>query len=310
MGSFGIIFSTMSKHHYLPQFYLRGFTNGDGLFMIYLVNEQRFKQNGKLFSPASHFFLPDDNTIIIDGVRDDFLEENYSRTEGYVAKAIDKIKAVDQNFGIDATEIVLLQYFAAELFWRLPAHRNIIDEVNNIESLNKLGVAVISKKTLRPVSSAEFDRMVGNDPAYLKYMRTMLPANTYWDLIDCTWPGHIITFPKEFPAICSDQPVILRHPENLDVFRDDLILPLAHNKIMFRIKGMKRVFAPAIKFQIDMLVLMQAKEYVCCVVQAYVRSLVSAFHEHYDTVELLRKAIFDYLDAQRLQEDEVPTTAS
>ena len=236
----------MSKHHYLPQFYLRGFTNEEGLFLIYLIKEQRFKQNGKFFAPASHFFLPDDNTIIIDGVRDDFLEENYSRTEGYVAKAIDKIKAVDQNFGLDAAEIVLLQYFAAELFWRLPAHRNIIAEVNNIESLTKLGVAVISKKTLRPVSSAEFDRMVGNDPAYLKYMRTMLPANTYWDLLDCTWPGLIITFPGEFPAICSDQPVILRHPAKLDVFRDDLILPLAHNKVMFRIKGMKRVFAPAI----------------------------------------------------------------
>jgi hypothetical protein len=50
----------MSKHHYLPQFYLRGFTNGERLFMIYLVKEQRFKQNGKLF-------LPDDNTIITDG---------------------------------------------------------------------------------------------------------------------------------------------------------------------------------------------------------------------------------------------------
>jgi len=288
----------MSKHHYLPQFYLRGFTNEEGLFLIYLIKEQRFKQNGKFFTPASHFFLPDDNTIIIDGVRDDFLEENYSRTEGHVAKAIDKIKAVDQNFGLDATEIVLLQYFAAELFWRLPAHRNIIAEVNNIESLKKLGVAVISKKTLRPVSSAEFDRMVGNDPAYLKYMRTMLPANTYWDLIDCTWPGLIITFPGEFPAICSDQPVILRHPEKLDIFRDDLILPLAHNKVMFRVKGMKRNFSAAIKFEIDMLVLMQAREYVCCADAAYLDALIASFHKDYGTVAVLRKVIFESLDAQ------------
>ena len=138
----------------------------------------------------------------------------------------------------------------------------------------------------------------------------MLPANTYWDLIDCTWPGLILTFPKEFPAICSDQPVILRHPEKLDVFRDDLILPLAHNKVMFRVKGMKRSFAPAIKFQIDMLVLMQAKEYVCCVDQAYVQSLVAAFHEHYGSVDVLRKVIFEYLGAERLQDDEEPTAAS
>jgi hypothetical protein len=310
MGSFGITLSPMSKHHYLSQFYLRGFTNGDGLFIIYLVKEQRFKQNGKLFSPASHFFLPDDNTIIKDGVKDDFLEENYSRMEGYVAKAIDKIKAVDENFGLDNLDVVRLQYFAAELFWRLPAHRHVIESVNNIESLHKLGVAVIDKKTLRPVNSAAFDAMVKDDPAYLKYLRTMLPVTTYWDLIDCTWPGLILTFPQEFPAICSDQPVILRHPGKLDVFRDDLILPLAHNKVMFRIKGMKRVFAAAIKFQIDMLVLMQAKEYVCCVDQDYVQLLVSEFHENYGTVEVLRKVIFEYLDAERHQDYEEPTVAS
>lgn len=287
----------MSKHHYLPQFYLKGFTNVDGQFMIYLVKEGVFKKNGRFFSPASHFFLPDDNTILINGEKDEFLEENYSRMEGYVAKAIDKIKAVDENFGLDKLDIVRLQYFAAELFWRLPAHRAIIESVSNIESLNKLGVAVIDKKTLRPVSSAAFDAMVKDDPGYLKYLRTMLPATTYWDLIDCTWPGHIITFPKEFPAICSDQPVILRHPEKLDIFRDDLILPLAHNKVMFRVKGMKRNFPAAIKFEIDMLVLMQAKEYVCCVDEAYVLALRSEFYKHYGTVDKLRNRIFEILDA-------------
>jgi len=288
----------MSKHHYLPQFYLKGFTNEDGQFMIYLVKEGIFKKKGKFFSPASHFFLPDDNTVIINGEKDDFLEENYSRMEGYVAKVIDKIKAVDENFGLDNQDVVMLQYFAAEFFWRLPAHRDVLKSVNNIESLNKLGIAMIDKKTLRPVNSAAFDTMVKDNPAYLKYLRTMLPATTYWDLIDCTWPGHILTFPKEFPAICSDQPVILRHPEKLDVFRDDLILPLAHHKVMFRIKGMKRNFSAAIKFQIDMLVLMQAKEYVCCVDQAYVHLLASKFHENYGTVEALRKMIFESLDAE------------
>jgi len=218
--------------------------------------------------------------------------------EGYVANAIDKIMAVDDNFGLDKLDVVRLQYFAAELFWRLPAHRDVIKSVNNIESLNKLGVAIIDKKTLRPVNSAAFDAMVKDDPGYLKYLRTMLPAMTYWDLIDCTWPGHILTFPNEFPAICSDQPVILRHPEKLDVFLDDLIFLLARNKVMFRIKGMKRVFAPAIKFQIDMLVLMQAKEFVCCVDQDYVLVLVSEFHKNYGTVEVLRKVIFEYLDAE------------
>ena len=104
-----------------------------------------------------------------------------------------------------------------------------------------------------------------------------------------------MTFPNDYPAICSDQPVILRNPEKLDIFRDDLILPLASNKVMFRIKGMKRAFAPGIKFEIDMLVLMQAKEYVCCVNPDYLNALKSSFEKDYGSLDVLREAIFQHL---------------
>ena len=60
---------------------------------------------------------------------------------------------------------------------------------------------------------------------------------------------------------------------------------------------MKRNFPATIKFEIDMLVLMQAKEYVCCVDQAYVQALRSEFHKYYSTVDVLRKMIFKSLDA-------------
>jgi len=105
-----------AKHHYLPQFYLKGFTNENGQFMIYLLKEGVFKKDGKFFSPASHFFLPDDNIVTIEGVEDDFLEKNYSRVETMVAKVFEKIKAVDSNFDMTETDIPLLQYFVAELF--------------------------------------------------------------------------------------------------------------------------------------------------------------------------------------------------
>lgn len=288
----------MSKHHYLPEFYLKGFTNVDGQFMIYLVKKGIFKKNGKFFSPASHFFLPDDNMVITNGEKDDFLEENYSRLEGYVAKVLEKIKAVEANFGLDDLDVVLLQYFAAELFWRLPAQRELIGAVNNVDSLKKLGVAVIDKSSLREMNSERFESMAEDNPAHLKFLRAILPATTYWDLMDCTWPVSVLTFPKNLPAICSDNPVILRNPEKVDVYRDDLILPLAENKVMFRIRNMSRKFASTVKFHIDMLLLVQARDYVCCTDQEYVHLLASTFDENYGTAEVLRKKIFQSLDAE------------
>ena len=51
------------EHHFLPIFYLEGFTNDENKFYIYLKDQNRFKKNKKLFSPASHFWIRDDNTM-------------------------------------------------------------------------------------------------------------------------------------------------------------------------------------------------------------------------------------------------------
>ncbi|MDB4926611.1 MAG: hypothetical protein JWR23_2667 [Mucilaginibacter sp.] len=47
-----------------------------------------------------------------------------------------------------------------------------------------------------------------------------------------------------------------------------------------------------------MLPLMQAKEYVCCVDQAYVYALKSAFSNDFSSIDELRKVIFESLDDQ------------
>jgi hypothetical protein len=289
----------MAKHHYLPQFYLKGFTDGQGQFMIWSVRQMAFKKNGQFFSPASHFFLPDDNTITTEGEPDHYLEEFYSGMESRYARILEKINAVDQGFGLDQQEVVLLNYFAGELFWRVPSQRPVINATTDIRQLNQLGVAVIDNKTMRPIDPDKFEEAVKADTSYFQRLRNVLPATTYWNLMDCTWPATVKTFPGTFPPICGDNPVILRHPEKADPFLDDLIFPLAPNKVMFRIRDMKEIFAPNIKFYIDMLQLMQAREYVCCVDQEYLLWLKEAFQQNFSSVEELRKFIFNHLDGEK-----------
>ncbi|MCO5949846.1 DUF4238 domain-containing protein [Mucilaginibacter flavidus] len=289
----------MANHHYLPQFYLKGFTGGRGQFLIWSVRQKAFKKNGQFFSPASHFFLPDDNTINNDGEPDDYLEELYSGMESRYARILEKIKAVDQGFGLDQQEVVLLNYFAGELFWRVPSQRPVINAATDIHQLNQLGVAVIDKKTMRPLDPEKFADAVKADPSYFQRLRNVLPATTYWNLVDCTWPATVKTFPGTFPPICGDNPVILRYPEKADPFLDNLIFPLAPNKVLFRIRDMTEKFAPNIKFYIDMLQLMQAREYVCCVDQEYLLGLKEAFQQNFSSVAELRKFIFDHLDADK-----------
>lgn len=286
----------MAKHHYLPQFYLKGFTDAQGQFMIWSVRQRAFKKNGQYFSPASHFFLPNDNTINNDGVPDDYLEELYSGMESRYARILEKIKAIDQGFGLDQQEVILLNYFAGELFWRVPSQRSIINATTDIHQLNELGVAVIDKKTMRPLDPEKFADAVKADQSYFQRLRNVIPATTYWKLIDCNWSATVKTFPGIFPPICGDNPVILRHPEKADPFLDDMIFPLAPNKVFFRIRNMKEIFAPNIKFYIDMLQLIQAREYVCCVDKEYLLWLKETFQQNFSSVAELRKFIFNHLD--------------
>lgn len=66
------------KHHSLPVFYLKGFTEKNGQFKIFNVQRKEFKQKGKYFSPSTHFYILKDNTITTDFGEDDFME-NYMK---------------------------------------------------------------------------------------------------------------------------------------------------------------------------------------------------------------------------------------
>ena len=146
----------MAKHHYLPQFYLKGFTNAVGLFMIYSVKEARFKRGGQFFTPASHFYLPDDNTVLMEGVPDDYLEAIYSVNETRYARILNKIRAIDQGFGLDNEDVIWLNYFAGELYWRVPAQRPLIEGTTGLQRLNELLVERRGLTTRRLIDAPVF----------------------------------------------------------------------------------------------------------------------------------------------------------
>jgi hypothetical protein len=285
----------MAKHHYLPQFFLKGFSNQQGKFMVWSVKESKFKGNGRFFSPASHFFLPNDNMVQTDGMPDDYLETIYSGNESRYARILEKVRAVDQDFGLNNEEVVWMNYFAGETFWRVPAQRPVINETTDLKRLNELGVAVMDRRTYHQIDPAQYVKWVKGDPGYFQRLRNVLPAMNYWNMLDCNWPCTVKTFTDPFPAICSDNPVILRHPEKADAFLDDIIFPLAPDKVFFRIKHMRDIFAPNIKFYIDMLMALQATDYVCCVEKEYLHWLMAVYKENFNSISEVRDFVFAHL---------------
>ncbi|MEO9003948.1 MAG: DUF4238 domain-containing protein [Ginsengibacter sp.] len=82
------------RHHYIPEFYLKGFANENNQFAIYSTRDNKFKQDGKLFSPESHFFKKQDNTI--DDLKKsltDLLEKHYAELDSKFAPIFNKLNA-------------------------------------------------------------------------------------------------------------------------------------------------------------------------------------------------------------------------
>jgi hypothetical protein len=285
--------TSSKRHHYIPEFYLNGFTE-NGHFKIYLTKEKRFKKNGKEYPPRSHFFKYDDNTLV-DGIkRDDFIERFYADIETPVAKIFAKIH---KDLRLDAADIPYLQYFVSSLYWRLPSNRQLIDFIVKGKKLQELGLLMKDKETHLPVNDEEFEERIKNDPNFNKYMRAILPMTTYKDLFDCKTDLNFLTMPKGFPAICSDNPLILRNPNYFDIYRDDFILPISPTKFLIRIRKYKPPIPNYIRIDIDALIMAQANEFVCCTDINYPIVLDDFFKKNYTSIENLRNKIFNQFDA-------------
>lgn len=107
-----------SNHHYIPQFFLNGFTNPSGQFYIY--DKQRNVIKDKSFYPSTHFFQKNRNTIMVNGDSDDAPEQLYGLFENK-DKLI--VKFIQEQIGsphLSTQQLVELQHFLSNLFFRLP----------------------------------------------------------------------------------------------------------------------------------------------------------------------------------------------
>ncbi len=245
------------NHHYLPVFYLKGFTQ-NGCFKIFKPRLKKFKKDGWDFSPKSHYYIENDNTIRLNAELGDYLENSYGESETKASVIFRKIEIGER---LSTDDVPYLQYFIAITYWRLPANRGIVKHLGLNRTLRELGLIFKDKNTGIEVEAKDLETQVKADPEYLKWVRQFLPLTFANRFLHCRTPIHILEFDERIPAFCSDNPIILRHPERIDIYLDDFIFPLMHNKILVRIAN-KVDYRNTLKMKIDVLLMLQATEYV------------------------------------------------
>lgn len=110
------------KHHYVPQFYLRGFTDEKGqLFVVDRPTEKTFRADPKNVAAQRDF-----NTVDVEGMAPDTIEKGLAEFEGEIAPALERVKATKSL--TNKTDRDLVMNLVCALAIRNPRQRATIND--------------------------------------------------------------------------------------------------------------------------------------------------------------------------------------
>ncbi|NMH26512.1 DUF4238 domain-containing protein [Flavobacterium silvaticum] len=280
------------RHHYLPVFYLRGFTNGSRCFHIYNVEKKQFIKNGKVFHPQSYFYTENENTYFRNGESSDFIEQTYSEVDNKVAKLIATIRSSESTnkFGISEYDVQMLNFFMSILYWRLPHNKVKIEELLANNDLKSLGMKVLNKDGNRDL---DFENLLRKDPEFAKAYKfinsLMDPARG----INCRTPYSIISKHPNLPFVCSDNPIIFQN-ENPNIYEDNYVFPLSGTRFFLRTPKQEN-FDFYLWLCFDVIIYKQAVKYVACSDIKYLEMLEDHFEKYKMSLEEFKLHLFKRL---------------
>lgn len=278
------------RHHYLPEFYLKGFTNELGKFKIYDVVREKFVRNGKDFPPSSYFFDQKGNTIIgDDGVESDKIEKvYYKRYDDWFSEILNNIKK-NGNHNLTPNENAKILLCIGVLFWRGSQGKYKINDIR----LKEFYYLTINKKTGIEIDDSEFEKWLISNSNAQKYLKLTTPLVGYQETFGSSKLLKLKVFKiGDLPSICSDSPIIFLNESQSNPYVDNFIFPLTNTIILFH-GNMKSNIDCTIKLEIDLILLKQATKYVSCTDMNYIHVLNKYFESNCFILNDLRAKIFE-----------------
>ena len=280
------------KHHYLPEFYLRGFANDSGRIAIYDCKKGRVKKGE--YPPSTHFFQKNRNTVKFKEKENLVLEDLYSSADNRHSRLFQFIQDYKGAPTLSNEQMSLLQEFVLGIFWRLPANDKYYDE--NL-SRNPAFTKIIQ---VVDVETGIVDDKVTNEfrkfEPFLKSMRALAPffsiLNSRKSFDFKNW--RIAYHPNGF-NFCSDNPIIIKEDNVKDILETDFIMPLTKYHTLIRTLKTHSIetMPPILVANTHCLIFKQSINYCGASRRDYLESM-SKIAQNYRS-EDLKKSIFEFL---------------
>jgi len=291
------------KHHYLPRYYLKGFTNSDNGFYVY------DKQKDNIFpsSPDGTFFENYLNTITFpDGSKSDFLEDMYTEEENEFWEYLDKIRTSTPSVPIPHLDKMHLFLFLLSLYWRLPSNIGLVEklsekafiensEVDYFRLLNKTGGK----------APKEIADMMKQSPAFKKAFRQIAPFIPFykdkdWGIKILNW-RFIYTGDDRSWYIVGDNPIVIKNENNHD-FIDRLkefIFPVSGKILLVNLNPpLNKDLPPEFGIQFNTAIIERSARFVACQNKDFLEALIKDYklHIRFDKTNIIIPELFEMLE--------------
>lgn len=290
------------KHHYLPRYYLKGFTNPDNSFYVY------DKKCDEVFSssPQSTFFENNLNTIISkEGGHDDFLEGLYTEFENKVWNSLDTIRDSKHKESIRNLDKMNLYFFLSVLHWRLPKNmsrvENLSDEFFSTERFNYFK---LKSKNGEIISEEERKKLVNSD-GFKKSARLIIPFTPFYTK---EWSNSINNWSFSYAGdggnwhMVSDSPIITNGENDRDPEKclNRFIFPVS-SKIILINNGKKvetKELSADFIIMYNIAVLHNAERFIAFQNEDFLKKMIFLYKKYVDNnaTHLIFKELFHYLD--------------
>lgn len=263
------------KHHILPEFYLKGFTNEKEQLAIFKAKERRIKKGWH--SPSSHFFVNDRNTVQFNGIMLDVPEQAFSMLDGRMALIFKKIQECHGVPKLSVHEMTGIYYFLSNLFWRSPDADGQFEKAVNIQAVRSL-----------------FSSPVMSDKDLINFIRPMAGTWCVEQSGTQNFKDWKIVYNPNGAFVCSDRPFMARVKK--DIFGSDFIVPLTKHHLLIKCAcSFTHIPAQFLLF-VQCLLIQQAREYCAAADKQLFEAMLN--DPSYYSIEFFRDMIFEFIEEE------------
>ncbi len=295
---------TSWRHHYIPQFYLKGFLNENNRFAIYDKKHDRIKSGE--YSTKSHFFQENRNLIEVDGVSTDILETKmYKSLDDTIGLVFKEIETLGFDF-LTFENLLTLKMFISFLYWRIPTNDQLLQDTIDTNDFRSLGFE-LKQKFGSNNSDIEMARdRFRNDPAFRKMISVILPfgKNNTFSIEPHTGEEEMwkaIGYPKEGFYLSCDNPIITLRKDMFYGKEQKLLFPVTYSKLLYygQTTNMKKL-TPEFNIQMDLAIMHVAERYVCGPNKDYLEDIRRLYEieKEFNSTELIIPKLFEFFDEQ------------